>query len=245
MIEIPTLSELMAAGAHFGHKKEKTHPKVKQFTYMVKDQIYVIDLEKTRQLLGEALEVIEKFASQGKNILIVGTKKQAQEIVGKYAKDAGLPYINYKWLSGMLTNFDTIKSRIKYMDQLEEKVSGEKSSNLTKKEKSKLQEELDKTHRVFDGIKDLKGLPDALFVIDVAREKIAISEAVKMGIPVFAIIDTNANPQLVNYPIPANDDARKTLEIILGLVSKAYKEGDKKFKVVKSEKEAKEVKESK
>lgn len=241
MIELPTLKELLEAGAHFGHKKERSFPKSRQFTYTVKDQIYVINLEKTQELLKEALNYIEKIASEGKILLMVGTKRQAQDLVESYAKKADLPYVNYRWLGGMLTNFDTVKKRIKFMDELDAKLADD--SSLTKKEKAKLQDEADKMHHVFDGIKNLKRLPDALFIIDIVREKIAITEATKMGIPVIGIADTNANPDLVKYPVPANDDARKTIEIMVDLVLKAYQEGSKKVKVVAPEvKEEKEEK---
>ncbi|MDO8513671.1 MAG: 30S ribosomal protein S2 [bacterium] len=236
MIELPSLKELLDAGAHFGHKKERSYPKAKQYTYMLKDQIYVIDLEKTREKLEEALKYIEKMATEGKALLIVGTKRQAQELVAQYAKAADLPYISYRWLGGMLTNFETIRRRIKFLDELDGKLSEENLQSLTKKEKAKLQEEANKLHKVFDGIRNLKKLPDALFIVDVVGEKIAICEAQKMDIPVIGIADTNANPELIQYPIPANDDAKKTIEIILALVSKAYQEGAKKMKVDKGEK---------
>lgn len=231
MIELPTLKELLEAGAHFGHKKERTYPKARQYTFMLKDQIYVINLEKTQELLAEALKYLDKIASEGKTVLLVGTKRQAQEIIFEHAKKADLPYVNYRWLGGMLTNFETIKKRIKFMDELDRKLAEEEGKVLTKKEKSKLQEQADKLHKMFDGIKNMKKLPDVLFVVDIARERIALTEADKMGIPVVGIADTNANPTLIKYPIPANDDARKTLEIIVGLVVRTVQEGSKKIRV--------------
>lgn len=231
MIELPTLKELLEAGAHFGHKKERSYPKSRQYTYMIKDQIYVINLEKTQELLAEALKYIDKIASEGKTLMIVGTKRQAQDIIINHAKKADMPYVSYRWLGGMLTNFETIKKRIKFMDELDRKLAEEDGLALTKKERSKLQGEADKMHQVFDGIKNLKKLPDVLFVVDIVKEKIAITEADKMGIPVVGIADTNANPTLVKYPIPANDDARKTLEIIIGLIVKTYQEGVTKIRV--------------
>lgn len=240
MIEVPTLKELLEAGAHFGHKKERSYPKSKQYTFMLKDQIYVINLEKTQEKLAEALKYVDKIASEGKTLMLVGTKRQSQEVIADFAKKADLPYVNYRWLGGMLTNFETIKRRVKYLEELEKKLSEENGQSLTKKEKAKLQEEAEKLHKVFDGVKNLKKLPDVLFVVDIVREKIAITEATKMGIPVIGIADTNANPTVIDYPIPANDDAKKTVEIIVDLITKAYQEGGKKVKVAPTEKETKE-----
>lgn len=244
MIEIPSLKELLDVGAHFGHKKERSYPKSKPFIYVLKDQIYVINLEVTREKLKIALEYIEELASNGKTILMVGTKRQAANVVEKVGKDVGTPYINYRWLGGMLTNFETIKKRLKYMDEQEAKLA-DVDGGMTKREKVKLEEELAKLHKTFDGIKDLKQLPDALFIVDMVKEKTAVDEARKIGITVVGIADTNANPELVDYPIPANDDAWKSVEMIVGLVGKAITQGKSKIKKIEVKEEIKEKEEGK
>ena len=231
MIKLPSLKEMMEAGAHFGHKKERSYPKARQYIYVLKDQIYIIDLEKTRDMLEETLAYISKAVSQGKNILFVGTKRQAQAIVEKIAKEVGSPYINHRWLGGTLTNFATIRKNLKHLEELEDRLKTSDIDQLTKREKARLQEEADKLHIIFDGIRHLENLPDILFIVDTAKERIAVAEAKKMGLAVAGIADTNANPELVDYPIVANDDALKTIEMILSLVAQAIKEGQAKQKM--------------
>jgi small subunit ribosomal protein S2 len=242
MIEVPSLRELMEAGAHFGHKKERSFPKAKQFVYLVKDQIHVINLEKTREMLQVALNFLEKSAEEGKTIMFLGTKKQAQEIIAKTGEKLGMPYVNYRWLGGMLTNFDTIRGRLKTLSDLESKLQGPDADKLTKKERANLQEEVDKLHKVFDGVKDMKRIPDVLFIADVVKEKNAVMEAKKMGLKIVAITDTNANPQMIDFPIPANDDARKSVEMIVNLIGEAVAEGQKKNLVNRKVQETKEAK---
>ncbi len=231
MIKLPSLKEMMEAGAHFGHKKERSFPKSRQYVYVLKDQIYIIDLEKTRHMLEIAINFISQAASSGKTILFVGTKRQAQAMIEKTAKEINSPYINHRWLGGTLTNFTTIRKNLKHLEELEERLNASDNESLTKREKVKLQEEADKLHKVFDGIRQLNGLPDILFIIDTAKERIAVTEAKKMGLEVVGIADTNANPELIDYPIVANDDAPKTIAMILQLVAQAIKDGQAKQKM--------------
>lgn len=235
MVEIPTLRQLLEAGAHFGHKKERSYPKSRPYVYVLKDQIYVINLEKTRDALQNVMKYLQELSKEGKTVLFVGTKMQARDLVAKTAENVDMPYIIQRWLGGMLTNFETVRRRIKNMDELDEKLKSDEAERFTKKERAKWQEEADKLHRVFDGIKTMRQLPDALFVIDVVKEKIAVTEARKMNIPIIGIVDTNANPELIDYPIPANDDAAKTISLILNLAEQAIKEGKNKQKFVVKE----------
>lgn len=216
---IPTLRQLMAAGAHFGHKKERSHPKAKDYIYILREGIYIIDLAKTQAALTKALQAVAEWTKQGKTILFVGTKPQAADIVKAAAEAAGMPYIANHWPGGMLTNFETILQNLKQLEALEAKLTGDQPSSLTKKERGVIAEKVRKSVAVLGGIRDLKDLPDALFVVDVNAESTAVTEAYRLGIPIVAICDTNANPERIDYPIPANDDARKAIELIVNLVS--------------------------
>lgn len=211
----PSLKELMAAGAHFGHKKERSHPKAKQFIYTLREGIYIIDLEKTQEALEKALKVTADLAKSGKTILFVGTKPQAADLVKAAAESANMPYIVNRWPGGLLTNFETTTSNLKSLLEKEGKVAGDGYVNLTKKERRVIGDEITKATSTLGGVRNMTKTPDALFVVDVVAESTALKEAYRLGIPVIGMCDTNANPELVDYPIPANDDARKTIEMVV------------------------------
>lgn len=220
-LTIPSLKELMAVGAHFGHKRERSHPKAQSYIYILREGIFIIDLQKTQQALEKALTIASELAKQGKNILFVGTKPQAKDLVKAAAIKANMPYIVNHWPGGLLTNFETITKNLKQLQANEEQLASEAGSLLTKKERLVISEKIRKTNDMLGGIRHLVGMPDALFVVDVVAEATAVAEAYRLGIPVIGICDTNANPDKIDYPIPANDDARKTIELITGLMAEA------------------------
>ncbi len=225
MVKIPTLLELFNAGVHLGHRASKTHPKMTNFIYTIKNNIYLIDLEKTQKKLEEAATFVKEISSKQGIVLFVGTKPSAKEIVEKYALEAGMPYVSERWLGGTLTNFETIHQRIeKYKKMLKEKESGD-WNKYTKKEKLLLEREFLRLEKLFKGIASLNNLPAALYVVDILEESTAIREARRKGIPVVAITGTNTNPELISYPVPANDNATKSIEIITKLITEAVKEG--------------------
>lgn len=234
-MNIPTIEEMFALGMHFGHKRERSHPMAKQYTYVLKNKIYVINLEKTQKKLAEALDFLTKVAKEDKVILFVGSKRQARETVGKYAALCEMPYVNYRWLGGTLTNFETIQKNLKTLTDLESQKQSEEYKAMLKKEKKHFDEKLAKFEKSFGGLKTLKNLPDCLFIVDAAEESNAVCEARKRNIPIVAICDTNSNPELIDWPIPANDDAEKSIELIVSLASQAIKEGKKNIKPVKKE----------
>lgn len=218
---MPTLTELLDAGAHFGHKKEKSFPRAKQFTYTIRDNVYVINLEITLERLEKAIKFLSGEIGEGKTVLFVGTKQQAKEAVKNTALDLNMPYMVERWLGGTLTNFETIRKSLNTLNELEELVKSEEVNSFTKKERKRIEEKKDKLNLLFEGIKDLKSLPDIIFIVDTAKESVAVLEARKINIPIVGICDTNANPDLINIPIPANDDSKNTIELIM----KKIKEG--------------------
>lgn len=225
------IKKLFEAGAHFGHKTSKWNPKMARFIHSKKNGVHIINLEKTVECLENSLNYISKLTSEGKQILFVGTKPQAQLLVKDFSMKLGLPYITKRWLGGTLTNWSTISSRIRKLKELEQGLSsGEISSKYSKLEIQRIQEQIKLMNENYEGIKDLKGLPGALFVIDTVNENICIKEAIKLKIPVIALVDSNSNPDLITYPIPANDDAIKTIKLILDLVEKAIENGRNKSK---------------
>lgn len=226
-MQMPTLVELLEAGAHFGHKKAKSYPRSKQFTYTIRDNIYVIDLEKTVAQIKEAIAYLKKSVGAGKVILFVGTKAQAKKPTRKIAQDLNMPYMVARWPGGMLTNFETIRRSLKTLADLEEQIKSSDFSKFTKKERKRIEEKKAKLNLLFEGIKNLKNIPDILFIVDTAKEKVAVLEARKIGVPIVGICDTNANPDLIDIPIPANDDSEKTLVLILSKISEGIK-GDTK-----------------
>ena len=217
-MNIPKLEEMMKAGVHFGHRTNRWHPKMKPFIFTKKNGIYIIDLEKTQEKLSEALEYMSKLVKEDKNILFVGTKKQVRETMKKMAEEIKQPYITGKWLGGLLTNFSVIKKSIKkYQDLLNDRESG-RLNKYTKKEKLDFDREIKRLEERVGGLVGLTKLPDAIFIWDLKEEKTAVIEAQATNIPIIAICDTNVDPSLCAYPIPANDDATKTVDLILNSI---------------------------
>lgn len=231
-----TYKELLDAGVHFGHLTRKWDPKMAPYIFMEKNGIHIIDLNKTLVSLEEATNAIKNIAKSGRKIMFVATKKQAQDIVGEEARRLKMPYVTERWLGGMLTNFQTVRKSLKKMSTIDKMVKENTAyASLAKKEKLMMGREREKLGRVLGGIADLSRLPAALFVVDVKREHIAIKEAQKLNLPVFAICDTNSNPELVDFPIPANDDASKSIALITSIIGKAIEEGLSERKVDKEE----------
>jgi small subunit ribosomal protein S2 len=223
-----SLKELLAAGAHFGHQTRRWNPKMKPYIYGARGGVHIIDLTKTGGLLEAATEFVRKTAANGGTVLLVGTKRQAAPVVREVAEANGLPYVTERWLGGMLTNFRTIRLQVQRLKKLEAGLeSGDLASKYNKKELLDFTNEAEALNRVFGGIKNMDGLPAAVFVVDAPREGIAVAEARKLGLPVIAIADSNADPDLIDYPIPANDDAIKAIRIITGAIAEAASEGAK------------------
>jgi small subunit ribosomal protein S2 len=223
-----SLKELLESGAHFGHQTRRWNPKMKQYIYGARGGVHIIDLTKTAPLLEEALKFTQNATAKGGKILFVGTKRQAAGIVQDEAVAAGMPFVTVRWLGGMLTNFRTIKLQINRLKKLEAGIdSGDFAAKYNKKEQLDFSNEAKALDRIFGGIKNLDGLPAAVFVVDAPKEVIAIAEARKLGIPVIALADTNADPDLIDYPIPANDDAIKAVKIITHAIAQAAAAGAK------------------
>lgn len=224
---MPTASmiELLEAGVHFGHQTQRWNPKMKPYIYGARNGIYVIDLRKTTDLLDQAYELVRDYAAKGKNVLFVGTKKQAADVVAEEAARSGAYYINRRWLGGMLTNFETIRGRVNKLKELEEFINNGYVDKLPKKEVAQLNRQLAKLSKTLGGIKDMRGLPDLIFIVDQAKEEIAIKEANKLGIPVICLADTNANPDGIDYIIPGNDDAIRSIKLITSKLADAVLEG--------------------
>lgn len=220
------IKKLLEAGAHFGHKTSRWHPKMAPFIHSKRDGVYIIDLIKTATMLEAALAFIEKVSATNKQILIVGTKRQAKDIAKKLAEDTKMPYVSERWLGGMLTNQNTIGGRVKHLKDLELKMeSGQLASKYNKLELQRFQEEIDSMNHLYGGIKSMAIRPGAVFVFDVLNDHNAVKEANKLGIPVIGLTDTNADPTDITYPIPANDDAIKTLQLIADYVKSAIDVG--------------------
>lgn len=221
------LSELLEAGAHFGHKKELSHPQAKKYIFTIQNGINIINLEKTSECLKRASDFLRELTLSGKIIIFVGTKKQAKQPIEKTAKDCSMPYVTSRWLGGTLTNFDTIKKRIESYKKLKADLENKENKECTKKEKVRLEKELAKLDNFFLGLKDLQKLPDALFIIDPVEEHVAKEEAQKMGIPIVALCNTNVDFSKIDYPIPGNDNAPKTVNYICEYLAKIIKENKK------------------
>jgi small subunit ribosomal protein S2 len=220
-----THEELLEAGVHFGHLTRKWNPKMAPYIFMEKNGIHLIDLHKTAVKLDEAAQAIKNIVKSGRKVLYVATKKQAKEIVENEAKRVNMPFICDRWLGGMLTNFGTVRKSIKKMQTLEKLSSDGTYVNINKKERLMIEREKIKLNKVLGGIADLNRLPAALFIVDIRREHIAVSEATKLNIPTFGIVDTNSDPTLVDYPIPANDDAAKSISLIARYITDSIIEG--------------------
>jgi small subunit ribosomal protein S2 len=225
MAEKLTTQELMDAGVHFGHLTRKWNPKMAEYIFMENNGIHIIDLNKTLKNLEEATYALKNIVRSGRKIMFVATKKQAKDIITDEAARLNMPYVTERWLGGMLTNFATIRKSLKKLQQIEKLMKEDAWDNLTKKEKLMTTREKTKLQKQLGGIADLNRLPAALFVIDVKREHIAVSEAQKLNIPVFAMVDTNSDPSDIDFPIPANDDAFKSISIITKHVGKVIEEG--------------------
>ncbi len=224
---LPTISirQLMECGVHFGHNARRWNPKMGSYIYGTRDGIHIMDLTQTQPLLARALEAVREVAAKGGKVLFVGTKIQAQEPIAAAAGRCGQYYVNHRWLGGMLTNWKTISSSIKRLKEIDSKTEKGELQGLTKKEKLNLSREREKLFASLGGIQDMNGRPDLIFVIDVPKEDLAIKEAQKLGIPVVAICDSNANPDGITYPIPGNDDALRAINLYCDLVSGAVLDG--------------------
>ena len=223
-MSVASLIELLEAGVHFGHQTQHWNPKMKPYIYGARNGIYILDLRKTTELLDAAYDAVREYAAKGRNVLFVGTKKQAAEVVAEEANRAGAYYINRRWLGGMLTNFETIRGRVNKLREMEEFIASGHIEKLPKKEQAQLNRQLSKLSKTLGGIKEMRGLPDIIFVVDQAKEDIAIKEANKLNIPVICLADTNANPEGINYIIPGNDDAIRSIKLITSKLADAVLE---------------------
>ncbi len=220
------IKALLTAGAHFGHKTSRWHPKMAPYIHSKRNGSHIIDLTKTVEGLDEALAFITKIASEGKQVLFVATKRQAQDIVKAAAEDAKMPYVTERWLGGMLTNVNTIQGRIKRLHELEGKMaSGELANKYNKLEVQRFQEEIDELNRIYGGVKDMAARLGAVLVIDIVSDVNAVREARKLGLPIVALVDTNADPSQIDYPIPCNDDAIRTIQLITDYAKQAIEDG--------------------
>ena len=222
---VVSMKQLLEAGVHFGHQTRRWNPKMSEYIYTERNGIYIIDLQKTVKKLDEAYLAVREIAASGKDILFVGTKKQAQDSVKEEAIRCGMPFVNARWLGGMLTNFKTIQRRIKRFSQLKQMEVDGTFDILPKKEVIKLKLEMEKLEKFMGGITEMKSIPGAMFIVDPRKEKIAVSEAHKLGIPIIAIVDTNCDPDEVDYVIPGNDDAIRAVRLIAGAMASAVIEG--------------------
>ena len=225
-MSVISMKQLLEAGVHFGHQTRRWNPKMSEYIYTERNGIYIINLQKTVKKIVEAYDFIKEVAESGESILFVGTKKQAQDSIKEEAERVGMYYVNARWLGGMLTNFKTIQKRIERLNQLKKMEEDGTFDLLTKKEATKLKLEIEKLEKYLGGIKDMKKLPGALFVVDPRKEKIAVAEAHKLGIPVVAIVDTNCDPDEVDYVIPGNDDAIRAVKLIASTMANAIIEGN-------------------
>jgi small subunit ribosomal protein S2 len=234
----PTYKELLNAGVHFGHLKKKWNPKMSSYIFTEHKGIHIIDLNRTLESMDKAAAAARQLARAGKKIMFVATKKQARDIVAEAASRVNMPYVTDRWLGGMMTNFATIRRSVKKMQNIEQMLNDGSLTSVTKKERLTLTRERDKLNKVLGGIANLNRLPSAIFVVDIDHEHIAIKEAHKLGIRTFGMVDTNSDPGQVDFAIPANDDASKSIKIITNFVADAIKEGLEERKQQKAEKEA-------
>lgn len=237
-MEKPTYKELLDAGVHFGHLKKKWNPKMSPYIFMERKGIHIIDINRTMECMDRAAKAMYGLAKSGKKIMFVATKKQARDIVATAARSVGMPYVTERWLGGMMTNFSTIRRSVKKMQNIERMLQDGTLSNVTKKERLTLTRELSKLDKVLGGIANLNRLPSAIFIVDIHHEHIAVAEAHKLGLRTFGVVDTNSDPNQVDFPIPANDDASKSVAIITQYMVEAIRQGLEDRKQAKAEKEA-------
>ncbi len=238
MMNKPTYKELLDAGVHFGHLKRKWNPKMAPYIFMERKGIHLIDLNRTIDCIERAGKAMKQIAKSGRKIMFVATKKQAREIVSQAAMSVNMPFVTERWLGGMMTNFSTIRRSVKKMQNIERMLSDGTLDSVTKKERLTLTREHAKLHNVLGGIANLNRLPSAIFIVDITHEHIAVAESHKLGLRTFGIVDTNSDPNEVDYPIPANDDASKSISLITSYMVEAIKEGLEERKQSKAEKEA-------
>jgi small subunit ribosomal protein S2 len=215
------MKDLLEAGVHFGHQTRRWNPKMKKFIFIERNGIYIIDLQKTLKSLQDARAALEDRVRRGGTVLFVGTKRQAKDTIREEAERCGMPYVNERWLGGMLTNFKTIKSNLRRFKELDKMKEDGTFDRLSKKEQSQLSKELTRLEKIFTGIKEINNLPAAVFVIDTKKERIAVAEANRLGVPVFGVVDTNCDPDVIDYPIPGNDDAIRAIRLFARFVSDA------------------------
>ncbi len=243
-VKIPDFKQMMAAGVHFGHKTSKWNPKMGKYIYGVKNGIHIFDLEKTKQTLETALQAVEDTVAKGGVVLFLGTKKQARTIIKKYAEEVGAPYVIERWIGGTITNFPEINKLVKKLKSLEEQAQADDyEAKYTKRERALFAEEIENLEKQVGGIRELKAVPDLIYIAGVKEEKTAVKEAASKRIKSVGIVDTNADPDKVTYPIAANDDAIKSIEMITALVAEAVKNGRSKQATVKANEKNKEEKE--
>jgi small subunit ribosomal protein S2 len=242
LANIISMKQLLEAGVHFGHQTRRWNPKMQPFIYMDRNGIHIIDLQQTVARLNEAYKFVEQLAAEGGTILFVGTKKQAQEAVAEEARRCGMYYVNQRWLGGMLTNFQTIQSRIRYLHDLEARRDRGEFERLPKKEVQHLQDDIARLERTLGGIKDMRRLPNAVFIIDTRKERTAVLEARRLDIPVIALADTNSDPDEMDYPIPANDDAIRAVRLLSSKIADAVIEGHRQLEAQQKDRELQEVK---
>jgi small subunit ribosomal protein S2 len=226
---VVSMKQLLEAGVHFGHQTRRWNPKMKTYIFGARNGIYIVDLQKTVRLFNTAYQFVQETAAAGESVLFVGTKQQARETIKEEAERCGMFYVDHRWLGGMLTNFKTIKLRIDRLKELEAMIQDGSINRFPKKEILQLQNERDKLVKNLGGIQDMTRLPGAMFVIDTARENIAVAEANRLGIPVVAVVDTNCDPDVIDYPIPGNDDAIRAIRLITGRIADACVEGRQRY----------------
>jgi len=226
-MSVVSMKSLLEAGVHFGHQLKRWDPRMKPYIFTERNNIHIIDLQQTVKLIDVAYNFVRDIASKGGNILFVGTKKQAQEAIKSEAERCGMCYVNYRWLGGTLTNFYTIRRRVKRLLELEEMENNQLWEVLPKKEGMKLKREKEKLEKLLTGIRNMEGLPEAIFIVDPKKENIAVLEAIKLSMPIVAIVDTNCNPEEIDYIIPGNDDAIRAIKLISSIIADAVIEGKK------------------
>ena len=237
-----TMKELLEAGVHFGHQTSRWNPKMKSYIFGARNGIYILDLQHTLRKLREALAFLTNLAANGGTVLFVGTKRQAQEVISEEARRAGMFFVNQRWLGGTLTNFVTIRRSLHRLRELEELFASEDVNQLTKKEAAQLDKERGRLDKTLSGITAMEERPQALFVVDTNKDRIAVAEANKLGIPVIAIVDTNSDPEPIDYPIPGNDDAIRAIKLFAGRFTDAILEGESMWESVRREREAETLK---